>query len=250
MKAMILAAGYGTRLKPLTEKIPKALIKIQHVPLLELVIKKLISLGVDEIIINCHHLSDQIISFLKAKKNFGIKIATIFEPEILGTGGGIKKAAYFFDDNQPFIVHNVDVISTIDLKKMTQFHRANRAIASLAVKERKTTRFLLIDEKNQICGHEDVTNELIRINRQPVGKIQRLGFGGIHVLSPAIFQFMNQVGNFSMVDVYLNLIAQDKKIIGFRTDDYYWKDVGKFDTLKEIETDLNSGLIDMKNLMS
>ncbi len=249
MKAMILAAGYGTRLKPLTETIPKALIQVQNISLLELAIRKLIAAGIDEIVINVHHFAEQIINFLSIKKQFGIRIETSFEAEILGTGGGLKKVADFFNDDQPFFVHNVDVISTIDLRKMIRCHQEMNVLATLAVKLRKTNRYLLVDETNLICGHEDLIRQSVQIKRQPVGKLSRLGFGGISFLSPEIFHFMNQLGNFSMIDVYLELMARGEKIFAFRTDNNYWQDVGKLNTLQKIETDLATGVIKINELI-
>jgi len=243
MKAMILAAGFGTRLKPLTNKIPKALIEINGIPLLELVIKKLIATGVKEVIINTHHFADQVESFLKKRNNFGIHIELSHEPEILGTGGGLQKAACFFDENKPFFLHNVDILSTINLTQMYQYHLNNHSIVTLAVKQRKTSRYFIMDEKNRICGHEDISNQLTRMRRTPQGKTKLMAFCGIHVISPSIFNYMKQCGNFSIVDVYLNLIEKGLTVSGFQADEFYWKDVGKLEALNEIHQDVENKII-------
>src|SRR2546422_11778411 len=157
MKAMILAAGLGTRLRPLTDHRPKALVEIAGRTLLEITLSRLVASGVREVIINVHHFADAILDYLKANDNFGMRIEVSRENVLLDTGGGLKKAAYFFleDSNrlgEPFILHNVDVISTIDLRRMVQFHTENQALATLAVQDRETARYLLFDEQLKLCG--------------------------------------------------------------------------------------------------
>ncbi|HEX9973878.1 MAG TPA: sugar phosphate nucleotidyltransferase, partial [bacterium] len=206
MKAMILAAGYGTRLQPLTNRTPKALVEIDGIPMLQLIIVKLINTGVDEIIINTHHFADQIAAFLHSNDNFRIRVELSHEDQILGTGGGLKKAEYFFDDNQPFFLHNVDILSTIDLRQMYRYHQDNGAMATLAIQQRDTSRGFIVDEQNRICGHEDKDNQRIRLKRLPQGKTQFMAFCGIHVISPEIFPFITETGRFSIIDSYLKLI--------------------------------------------
>ena len=157
MKAMILAAGLGTRLRPLTDDRPKALVEINGRTLLEITLSRLRSFGVREVIINVHHFADMIVEYLKTNDNFGMRIEVSREEVLLDTGGGLKKAAHFFSRipavlKNPFIVHNVDVLSTIDLRRMVQFHTENQALATLAVQDRKTSRYLLFDEQLQLCG--------------------------------------------------------------------------------------------------
>ena len=246
---MILAAGYGTRLKPLTDKIPKALIKIDQTPLLELVIKKLIATGVTEIIINIHHHAEQIEFFLSKNKNFGICIELSRESKILGTGGGLKKAAYFFNDEKPFFLHNVDILSTINLTKMYQYHLKRNAMVTLALKNRKSSRFFIVDEQNFICGHENVSKQLRRLKRKPNGKIRLMPFCGIHVISPKIFNYFKQAGQFSIVDVYLDLMEKGFPVIGYQTDQFYWKDIGKLETLAEIQKELELRKIGIDELI-
>ena len=248
MKAMILAAGYGTRLQPLTNHLPKALVAINDVPMLQLIIARLIKSGVDEIIINTHHFADEIAAFLKAKNNFGIQIELSHENEILGTGGGLKKAEYFFDDNQPFFLHNVDILSTIDLKQIYRYHHDNRAMATLAIQQRDTSRGFIVDEQNNICGHEDKDNQRTRLKRAPKGKTQFMAFCGIHVISPELFHYLEESGRFSIIDTYLKLIEQGFPILGFPADKFYWKDIGKLETLEEIHQELNTGIITISNL--
>ncbi len=157
MKAMILAAGLGTRLRPLTNDRPKALVEVGGRTLLEVTLARLRMFGISEVIVNVHHFADIVIEYLKAKNNFGMRIEVSREEQLLDTGGGLKKAAWFFLENsarrdEPFILHNVDVISTIDLGRMVEFHNEHQALASLAVQERDTSRYLLFDEQLRLCG--------------------------------------------------------------------------------------------------
>jgi NDP-sugar pyrophosphorylase family protein len=162
MKAMILAAGLGTRLRPLTDNRPKALVEIAGRTLLEITLSRLRSFGVTEVIINVHHFANLILDYLKAHDNFGMRIEVSREEVLLDTGGGLKKAAWFFFEDssrgesslfdEPFVLHNVDVISTIDLRRMVQFHKENQALATLAVQDRETSRYLLVNDRLQLCG--------------------------------------------------------------------------------------------------
>jgi mannose-1-phosphate guanylyltransferase len=247
MKAMILAAGYGTRLKPLTDKIPKALIKINQTPLLELVIKKLIAVGVNEIIINVHHQADQIVSFIKERNFFNIRIEFSKEEKILGTGGGLKQAAHFFDDGKPFFLHNVDILSTINLSEMYQFHLQRNAFVTLALKKRETKRYFIVDEQNNICGHADTSKKVNRLKRTPAGKTSLIPFCGIHIISPKIFDFFKHAGQFSIVDVYLDLIADGLPVIGYPVDKSYWKDIGKLDSLEKLLNEIESRKIEIED---
>src|SRR5206468_12421590 len=190
MKAMILAAGLGTRLRPLTDNRPKALVEIAGRTLLEITLSRLRAFGICEVMINVHHFADMIVEYLKTNDNFGMDIEISREEILLDTGGGLKKAAYFFreesgDFDAPFILHNVDVISTIDLRRMAQFHSENQALATLAVQDREASRYLLFDDQLQLCGRQwgrDRDPELVR----PSAKIQALGFAGIQVISPRL----------------------------------------------------------------
>lgn len=232
MKAMILAAGLGTRLRPLTNTRPKALVEINHVPLLEIVLKRLISAGVTEVIINVHHFADQIAEFVKAKEYFGVRIELSYEDQLLDTGGGLKNAAHFFSDGQPFIVHNVDVISNVDLQLMYQRHLTNNCLATLAVNHRETKRYLIFDEENLLCGWKSLRQDKSMVTRTPKGSTIKLGFCGIHVISPILFDKFIEEGAFSIFDSYLRLAGEGEQIMAFRVDDYDWQDVGKLEQLQ------------------
>lgn len=239
MRAMILAAGIGSRLRPITDTRPKALVEINKIPLLEIVIKRLISFGFDKIIINTYHFADQILNFLKQKNNFNIEIVTSNESKkLLGTGGGLKKAAWFFNDGNPFLLHNVDVISNIDLNDLISFHTKSGSIVTLAVKNRQTSRYLLFDDKKLLCGWENKkTGEKI-ISRKSESKLHPMAFSGIHVIDPVIFNFNKMEESFSIIDFYLHL-AKEHKISGYEHNDSYWFDVGKKENLAEIEKRTN-----------
>lgn len=249
MKAMILAAGYGTRLRPLTDQKPKALIEINGLPLLQLVIQKLMYVGVSEIIINTHHLAEQMVSFIQQNNYFGIHIEFSHEPEILGTGGGLKKASYFFNDDQPFFLHNVDILSTINLAEMYQYHLAADSLATLALQNRETTRYFIVDDQNYICGHKNFDNTKTRLKRQPLGDSHLMAFCGIHVISPKIFEFLEESGSFSIVDVYLRLIEKGLPIIGYSANQYYWQDIGKLEGLENFQQKLTSGIIKLNDFI-
>jgi len=250
MKAMILAAGYGTRLRPLTDEKPKALIAINGVPLLQFIIKKLIATGVSEIIINTHHLSDQIVNFIQKNSYFGIHIEFSHEPQILGTGGALNKVRYFFDDDRPFFLHNVDILSTINLAQMYQYHLDQKSLVTLALQHRETGRYFIVDDKNNICGHEDLDIQRTRLRRKPYGSSHLMAFCGIHVISPRIFNYIAESGRFSIIDVYLKLIEQGLPIVGFHADEFYWKDIGKLETLDEIKFELNNGIVGLDSLVN
>jgi NDP-sugar pyrophosphorylase family protein len=240
MRAMVLAAGLGTRLRPLTDHRPKALVEVGGRTLLEIALARLASFGIREVIVNVHHFADMIVDYLKANKNFGMRIDVSREDDILlDTGGGLQKAAYFFLENsdaaeEPFILHNVDVISTIDLHRMAEFHAENHALATLAVQERPTSRYLLFDEQLQLCGRKsgrDGQAELVRSSSHP----KALAFSGIHVVSPRLFSLMTEEGVFSIIAPYLRLAAQGEKIIAFRSDEYQWRDLGRLDDVTQAD---------------
>lgn len=228
---MIFAAGKGTRLKPLTDNTPKALVPVNGTPMIELVIKNLISIGVKEIIVNVHYLADQIIDFLISKNNFGIRIEISDETnELLDTGGGLKKASWFFNSNEPFIVHNVDVISNIDLKGMIDFHNKNKALATLAVRKRTSSRYFIFNDKQELSGWENTKTSEKIISRFSE-EYTSLAFSGIHVISPAIFKNMKQEGKFSIVHNYLEL-SKNNLILAYQHNKGYWFDIGKPNNLK------------------
>jgi NDP-sugar pyrophosphorylase family protein len=241
MKAMIFAAGLGTRLKPLTDHMPKALVPVAEKPMLEHVILKLIASGFDEIVINVHHFAEQIIDFLKEKNNFGIKIWISDETEeLLDTGGGIKKASSLL--NEPFLVHNADILSNVDLKALYDFHLASENDATLLVSPRKTVRYLLFDPSNRLCGWINKDT----LQTKPEGFIyqpdeqQEYAFGGIHIISPSLFKYMEGwTGKFSIMDFYLQT-CQKARLGGYAKEDLQLIDIGKPDTLAKAEEFLKS----------
>lgn len=241
MKAMILAAGLGTRLRPLTNDRPKALVEVAGRTLLEITLTRLRNFGIGDVIINVHHFADMVVDYLKAHRNFDMHIEISREESLLDTGGGLKKAAHFFlqdssGSDEPFILHNVDVLTTIELERLVQYHRENEGLATLAVQHRETSRYLLFDEKLQLCGRRtgrDGVPELVRGSRQ----VQALAFCGIHVISTRIFSLMSEEGAFSIINAYLRLAAQGKNILGFGADEYYWRDLGKPVNVAQAEKD-------------
>lgn len=239
MKAMVLAAGLGTRLRPITDHRPKALVEVAGRTLLDITLDRLRTFGIQEVIVNVHHFADMIVEYLRAHDSFGMNIEISSEDVLLDTGGGLKKASWFFEgETEPFIVHNVDVISTIDLGRMVEFHKNRDALATLAVQDRKTSRYLLFDGELQLCGRRTGTDaaELMR----PCPQAQPLAFCGIHVLSSRLFSMMDEGGVFSIITTYLRLAARSEKIIGFRADDYYWRDLGRPEHVMQAEQDWKS----------
>jgi NDP-sugar pyrophosphorylase family protein len=230
MKAMILAAGLGTRLRPLTDDRPKALVEVARRTMLEITLIRLRSFGIREVIVNVHHFADMIVEYLKTNHNFGMRVEISREEVLLDTGGGLKKAAYFFGErsshlDEPLILHNVDVISAIDLGRMVQFHVDKQALATLAVQNRETSRYLLFDDSLQLCGRQSGRDQQIELVRSSP-KAQALAFSGIHVISPRLLAMMIEDGAFSIITCYLRLAAKGEKILGFRADEYYWRDLG------------------------
>ena len=219
MKAMVLAAGLGTRLRPLTDTRPKALVEFHGRTLLEIALSRLKTFGVSDVIVNVHHFADMVVDYLKANDNFGLNIEISREDVLLDTGGGLKKAGWFFaaSPDEPFILHNVDVISTIDLARMLSFHNTQRPLATLAVQARKTSRYLLFDERGRLCGKSPT----------PDAEFQSLGFAGIHVISPRLLTMLPDDEVFSVVTSYLDLALRGESIMGFRADEYDWKDMGR-----------------------
>ena len=245
MKAMILAAGLGTRLRPLTDDRPKALVEVAGRTMLEITLMRLREFGIREVIVNVHHFADMVISYLKEHDDFGMRIEVSREDDLLDTGGGLKKAAWFFQDpstdpDEPFLLHNVDVINDIDLRRLADFHSENHALATLAVQERETSRYLLFDESNQLCGRRAERNgnaEMVR----PVQQTQALAFCGIHVISPRLLKMISEEGAFSIIATYLRLASEREKILAFRADAYSWMDLGKPENVARAAQQMASG---------
>jgi len=272
---MILAAGLGTRLRPLTDTRPKALVEVAGRTLLEITLSRLRSFGVTEVIINVHHFADMVVDYLKSHDNFGMRVEISREDDLLlDTGGGLKKASWFFlgdpsrnassKGDEPFFLHNVDVISNIDLHRMLQFHNENQALATLAVQSRNSSRPLLFNDQLQLCGrriagHDSVVSVSPRVipseARNPwkaltqqtsdqstraseSGTLHSLAFSGIHVISPRLLPIITEEGIFSIIPTYLRLAAQGEKILAFRADEYYWRDLGRPSDLAQAASDM------------
>jgi len=301
MKAMILAAGLGTRLRPLTNDRPKALVEINGRTLLEITISRLRAFGVTEVIINVHHFAGMVESYLKARNNFGMRIEISREDDLLlDTGGGLKKASWFFledsdrhnstKSDEPFLLHNVDVISNIDLAAMLQFHNEHQALATLAVQSRESGRQLLFNDQLQLSGrrisgedtlipipppanippphtvtspphtvispsHSVISSEARNLSspsfhsplatrHSPLPQSKEpspllpLAFSGIHIISPRLLPMLTEEGPFSIIDSYLRLSSQGQKILAFRHDNSYWRDLGKPADLAQAALDL------------
>lgn len=283
MKAMVLAAGLGTRLRPLTDEKPKALVEVAGRTMLEITLERLRGAGVREVIVNAHHFADQLVEYLRTHENFGMRVEVSREDVLLDTGGGLKQAAWFFrGEDQPFLLHNVDVVSTIDLGRMIEAHREQDALASLAVQERPSSRQLLFDEDGLLCGRrgsqgdemarggylsgakapdlaalsgraEDVPFQSssssmdndVSFQIEPSGlpgtglslKVRPLAFCGIHVISPRLLETMEEEGVFSIIETYLRLAGGGERVVAFRADKYYWRDLGRAEQIGAAERD-------------
>jgi N-acetyl-alpha-D-muramate 1-phosphate uridylyltransferase len=223
MKAMILAAGLGTRLKPFTEMHPKALFPINGKSLLQRNIEYLKSFGVTDIIVNVHHFAGQIITAIKENNGWGCNVVISDETnEVLETGGGLKKATHFFEnDNEPFVLMNADMLTDLDIAEMKNLHTENNTLATLAVTNRSTSRYLLFNDNNFMCGWlNEKTGE-----QKGIAGVKK-AFSGIHILSPKIFSLIEEAGKFSMIDLYVRLAAT-QQIQAFDHSNGKLIDVGK-----------------------
>jgi NDP-sugar pyrophosphorylase family protein len=230
MKAMVLAAGVGSRLKPLTDRMPKALLDVGGAPMIERVIRRLKAAGVTELVVNLFHLGERIVEFLASQGDFGLRIEFTREAELLDTGGGLKNAAWFFDDGRPFFLHNVDVLSDIDLEGLLRFHRTVGALATLAVQSRPSARQLLFGRDGLLRGRE--SPEGVEWAKGPRSDVERLAFTGIHVIDPAIFPRMTETGAFPIARTYLRLAGEGEWIAAYRADGRYWQDIGSPEKLE------------------
>lgn len=246
MKAMVFAAGLGTRLRPLTDSMPKALVPVGGVPMLQRVILNLKACGFTEIVVNIHHFGQQIVDFLNENGNFGVDVHISDERgELLDTGGGILKAHGFLDGSEPFLVHNADVLTDIDLSEFYQYHLHHNADATLLVAGRVTSRYLLLDGSNRLHGWINTKTGEVKPEgfAYKKGMWQKMAFGGIHVISPSVFPFLRsytQEHKFSIVPFYLDN-CQRLNIMGYAPrQEYAWFDIGKPDTLVSAEKWLSS----------
>ena len=237
---MIFAAGLGTRLRPHTNDRPKALVEVGGKTLLQHVIERLKNAGVSEVIINVHHFADKVEDYLKSKEDFGLKIHISDERDLLlETGGGLKKAQKYLDGNEPFIVHNTDILTDFDLRKMYEESLNNQAIATLAVRNRDTSRYLLFSKKTKkLTGWKNIKTGEIKNARRAKNPLS-LAFSGVSVLHPRIFDFMLDEAAFSVIPVLLKA-AETENIFSFQHDDSFWLDVGKLPALAEAEAFLKN----------
>lgn len=229
---MIFAAGIGTRLRPLTDTTPKALIDVGGVPMLERVARRLVAAGATRIIVNVHHHAGQVIDFLRHLDLGAETLVSDESDELLDTGGGLKKAAPLFTGDGTFLLHNADIFSDIDLMALREAHDARSPIATLAVMERDTSRYLLFDEEENLCGYGNRSTGLLRVARRPAGRTTELGFCGIHAISPRIFDRITETGAFSIIDLYLRLAGEGENVRGCRVDGATWIDIGKPEQLE------------------
>ena len=232
MKAMILAAGLGTRLKPFTDKHPKALAVVNKKSLLQRNIEYLAGFGITDVIVNVHHFAAQIKDDIEKNNGFGSNVAISEEEEVLETGGGLIKAKEFLK-NAPFILMNADVLTDMDLSAMAHQHLLNKPLATLAVTNRKTSRYFLFDEFDNLCGWKNEKTGEQKMSVE-IKVASQKAFSGIHVISPQIFSLIKQKGKFSMVDVYLDL-AKTENIMAFDHSTSKFIDVGKPESIAKAE---------------
>lgn len=235
MQAMIFAAGLGTRLKPLTDRIPKALVSVGGEPLLKRVIFQLKDAGFTRIAVNVHHFSQQIIDYLRENNNFGMDIRISDESDkLLETGGGIKKAWPLFDQTEPILIHNVDILSNVNLQK---FYQNAPLAARLLVSERKTKRYLLFDDTMRLVGWTNIETGEVKSPYPHLNPkdYQMYAFSGIHMVAPSLFPLMEEEPDkFPIMDFYLKH-CDKVRIEGYVKNDLKLMDVGKQETLKEAE---------------
>ena len=232
MKAMILAAGKGTRLGKITESIPKALVDINGKSVLQLAVEKCTTSGFDDIIINVHHLADMVEGEITKLTKMGFKISVSDEREmLLETGGGLYKASVFFDKN-PFLIYNVDIVSDLDISALHRFHLEKKGLATIAVRKRPGIRVYLVNESGLICGwrNRSTGEQIIPVTTEE--KLSEIAFSGMHIVEPDIFNYMSE-GVYSMTTMYLKLVG-DHNIFTFRDDKGFWADIGTAENLEQV----------------
>jgi len=228
MQALLLCAGLGSRMKHLTDDRPKALVEVNGKPLLAWNLEKLKAAGFTKVIVNVHHFADQIISYLQDQDNFGLEIHISDErDQLLDTGGAVKRAMEYIDSAKPLLIHNVDIISDVDLTAMMQAHLEGDQLATLAVRTRKTTRYLMFEEETlHLTGWTNIVSQEVKLSRITTMMVANYGFSGIHIINSAISSYFPGINNFSMIDVYLGA-AKINNILGYPHEDDIWLDVGK-----------------------
>lgn len=238
MKAMVLAAGIGSRLRPLTDRMPKALIPVAGVPLLEHVLRRLHAAGVRDVVVNTHHHAAVLEAYMRARSTSdGLRIALSPEPELLGTGGGLLNAAWFFDDGAPFFLHNADILSGVDLRALYSAHVSSGALATLSVRARSSSRQFLFGGDGRLVGWERTDPPQRDWAAMPLSPtdVLPLAFDGIQVVSPAIFAKLTESGVFSLTRAYLRLAGTGESIVAHRSDGTYWADIGSAEKLAAVE---------------
>ncbi|NPA44995.1 MAG: nucleotidyltransferase family protein [Chlorobi bacterium] len=235
MKVLIFAAGLGTRLKHLTKNKPKALVEFNGKPILEHLILNLKSQGFNNFVINVHHFADQIETFLKEKNYFNSNFEISDEREmLLETGGGLLKAKPFLLNSENFIIYNADIFSDINLAELISEHKKNKALATLAVHERETSRKLLFNEENELCEWKNFATNEVKIAKKTNSKLTAWAFTGIHIVNNEIFNHITETGKFSIIDLYLRL-AKKHKISAYKSNHTFWFDLGKPENIKDAE---------------
>ena len=241
MNAFIFAAGLGTRLKPLTDTMPKALVPVGGKPLLAHVIEKLKAAGCKKIVINIHHFGDMIIDYVKSQNNFGIEILFSDERQmLLETGGAIKHAVDLLGD-EPFLIHNVDILSNVDLKALIEAHNESGSAATLLVSKRNSTRALLFNSEGNLTAWTNKTTGEVKspYSDIDISNLNEFAFSGIHIFSPRLFKYFGAYPEkFSIIDFYLNT-CKDENIKAYTQEGLQLLDVGKLDSLEKAENFVN-----------
>ncbi|MFW5753548.1 MAG: nucleotidyltransferase family protein [Marinilabiliaceae bacterium] len=234
MNAMIFAAGLGSRLRPLTDKKPKALIEVNGRPLLEIALRKMEHAGINKVVVNIHHHRDQILNFLENFQTSGMEILISDEKDkLLDTGGGLIKARPLFDPEDSVLLYSVDIVTTADISAFIRFHETENPLASLMVKNRPTSRYLLFDDQMQLAGWKNTHSGETIMTRPVMNPVQK-GFQGIHIVSPAFFEQIEETGPFPITQPYLRLAATHK-IKGFEPTNDIWFDIGTPEKLRNTE---------------
>ena len=236
MKAFIFAAGLGTRLLEHTQNKPKALVNLAGKPLIHHAIEYLKSFGITDVTINVFHFADQIISYLNENHSFDIDIHISDERDmLLDTGGGLKKAVHFLKGNEPILIYNVDVISNLNLTELLQYHLEKNTLATLVVRKRETSRYLMFDKSLQLTGWKNFKSGETRISRpESFADAQPLAFSGIQLIQPDLLKMITEEGKFPIMDLLLRL-AKDQSIKAFIDDSSLWMDLGKPEELLAAE---------------
>ena len=224
---MILAAGLGTRLRPLTDRVPKALVEVGGIPVLERAARRLVAAGADRLVINVHPFAEQIERHLRERGNYGVEVRIAHEREApLETGGGLWAAREHFRGNAPFFLHNADLYTDLDLQALYRAHLAGEALVTLAVMDRPSSRGLLFDAQG-LLGHVNDDRGLRVVVRTPVGQVERLAFGCVHVIEPRFFDLVVERGRFGIFETYLRLAAEGVRIAPHRVEGCTWCDIGR-----------------------